>query len=131
MRTRALLEPYRFRFTDDADIARFGPGWYVYDEAAIVRLPARQLVALEAALGGPKLVNAMTEFAEDGIMGRLAATWIGVHLTDPGLAGEFDKYDAAVILISFEQISDQAEGDVAAPLDPTPSEASPTSPSTE
>ncbi|MEU7904107.1 hypothetical protein [Actinoplanes sp. NPDC049118] len=124
------MKPFRFRFTDEADVARFGDRWYVYDETAIVRMPARQQARLEAALGGLKLVRVMTEFAEDGVMGRLAATWIGVHLAAPDLAGDFDKYEPLVFLVHFEQILDEPQEDVAVPLDPTPSESSPTSPTT-
>lgn len=130
MRSRSLLKPFRFRFTDEADVARFGDGWYVYDEAAIVRMPARQQMLLEAALGLP-LAHVMEDFVSDRVMGRLAATWIGVHLADPARAGGFDSFEPLVFLVEFEQILDEPAEDVAVPLDPTPSEPSPTSPSTE
>ena len=130
MRSRSLLAPFRFRFTDAGDVARFGDGWYVYDEAAIVRMPARQQALLEAAIGLP-LVQVMGDFVNDRIMGRLAATWIGVHLAAPNLAGDFDKYEPLILLVQFEQVLDGPTEDVAAPLDPTPGESSPTSPSTE
>lgn len=129
MRSRSLLPPVRFRFVDESDIARFGDGWFAYDESAIVRLPARRLVALEAAIGLP-LAQAMTDFADDKVMGRLAVTWIGVHLADPNLAGDFDKYEPAVFLINIEfgPVPAEPQEDVAAPLDQPPSESSPGSP---
>lgn len=131
MRSRSALKPYRFRFTDEADVARFGDGWYVYDESAIVRMPARQQMRIEAALGeGLKLVQVMEDFANDGIMGRLGATWIGVHLADPAVAGDFDKYEPLVFLINFELVEDP-KADVTGPLDPTPTGSSPTTPDTE
>lgn len=123
MSTRLLIKPWRFRFTEPDDVRQFGDGWFVYDEAQIVKLPLRQLAALETELG-MTLVSAIDGFRTDTVMGRAACTWLAIRAQDPDLAGPFADYSPAVLLARFEQVEDEA----AAPLDGTPtSESSPTS----
>lgn len=128
MRSVALAKPHRFRFTEPADVKAYGDGWHLYDEAQIVRLPARQLMRLETEVGRP-VVDVIDLFRADYTFGRLAGTWIALHLEDPALAGPFAGYEPVVMLLDFEQV--EPEEDMGAPLDPTPSESSQDSPSTE
>lgn len=110
MQEKSLLAPIRFRFVDEADVARWGAEWYVYDEGAIVRAPARDLVALERELG-MTLISAMNGFRDDSVLGNLAATWLAVRAVDPKLAGPFDDFTPLIMLINYESVPDEAEVD--------------------
>ena len=128
MRSVSLMAPYRFRFTEPADAQQFGDGWFVYDEARIVKLPARQLARMEAELGQP-IVTVMDGFRNDTVMGRLACTWLAIYLQDPDLAGRFADYSPVVLLLNLEPVPDDevpVESTEAAlgPLDPTPTATS-------
>lgn len=123
MRSVGLMKPYRFRFTEPDDVKQFGEDWFVYDEARIVRLPARQLARYEAQLGTP-IVAVVDGFRDDTVLGRLAATWLALHMHDPDLAGPYDAYSPVVLLMRFEPVPDDevpAESREAAsdPLEPT------------
>jgi hypothetical protein len=119
----ALAAPYRFRFTEPEDVKQYGDGWFVYDEARVVRLPARSLARYEARIGMP-IAQVIDGFRQDSVMGRLAATWLALHMHDPDLAGDFDQYSPVVLLMRFEPVPDgelPAESrEAAAPLDSTP-----------
>lgn len=128
MDSLALSRPYRFRFTDTDDVGRFGDGWHLYDEAAILRLPARQQALLEAQLG-VSLLYIMFGFRDNTAMGRLGATWVALQLKGPALAGDFKDYSPLVFLLDIEQ-GLPPEEDVTVPLDPTPSGGSQNSPVT-
>jgi hypothetical protein len=105
---KSLIKPIRFRFTDPEDVARWGDRWYVYDEGAIVRTPARELVALEQELG-MTVISAMNGFRDDSVLGNLAATWLAVRAVDPELAGPFDDFTPLIMLINYESIPDEVD----------------------
>lgn len=128
MREESLMAPMRFQFTEPGDIERYGDGWWTYDEAQLVRLPAREQVRLEVEIGIP-LVNVMDGCRRDSVMGNLAATWLAVRAVDAGLAGPFAAWQPCVMLAVWERADQGA--DLSAPLDPEPSDASPDTPSTE
>lgn len=127
IREEQILRPQRFRFTDEADIKLYGDRWYVYDEAAIVRLPARDLIKLETALG-MRLPTVMNGVRGDTALGALGASWLAVHLVDPDAAGKFEDYSPLIMFTEWEQVPAEEDG---GPLDlPTSSDSSET-PSTE
>lgn len=68
-----------FRFTDPDDVAAYGPDWRVWDQGRLAALRARELIALEAALGMaiPMVVKA---FAEQSVLGRMAVMWLTLRL---------------------------------------------------
>jgi hypothetical protein len=131
VRESAILRPLRFRFQDADDVERFGDGWHVYDEGRIVRLPARELVALEIELGMP-IVGVVQGMRTESVLGYLAGTWLALRMEDPALAGRFDDYTPIAMLIVWDRIpDDEPKADMSGPLEPTPSESSPDTPSTE
>lgn len=133
MKKESLLAPLEFRFTAEADIAQFGPGWHDYDEAAIVTQPARTLAALEAELG-EKLVKVMNDFRQDGALGNLAATWLALRLERQRHGKPlipFAEYSPTIMLTEW-RVADQPDTEVpAVPLEQTTTADSATSPATE
>jgi hypothetical protein len=124
MKASSLLKPLRFRFTEDADAKAYGDDWVIYDEAQIVRLPARALSALEVEIGLP-LLNVMQGMRDETVMGHLAGSWLALHLVDPGRAGSFDDYSPVATLIEWERVDGAPKADMSAPLDSTSSPSSP------
>ncbi|MCW2768474.1 MAG: hypothetical protein JWO11_4433 [Nocardioides sp.] len=126
-----FAKPWQLRFTDPDDIKVYGDGWYVYDEAQIVRLDARRLVALEVQIGRP-MAAVIDANRAGSVFGELAAAWLAVHLVDPGLAGEFDQFSPLIMLVDWERSPEpetpKADLD---PLDLTPSASSTDGPPTE
>jgi hypothetical protein len=117
----ALLRPLRFRFTEAADIQRYGGDWHVYDEAAIMRLDAREQMRLEEQIDA-SLVWVIRSFRTDGTLGLLAATWLALRLEDPDLPGPFESYTPLVHFADWETVPDEeSKASVAGPFDPTPS----------
>ena len=112
-----LLPPMRFRPCAD-DQAQYGGGWTVYDESALTRLPARELVEIEQQIGMSLL--AMLRRHRDGYVdGALAATWVARRLS--GVDEPYADYQPLVLLMDWEPLP---AGDV----DP-PAQTSSTSPS--
>jgi len=122
----------RFRFTEPADVEAYGDRWWIYDEAVIVRLPARELIRLEAEIDMAMPV-VMNQMREDLTMGTLAATWLAIRLEDPDLAGRFDDYSPVVLLTEWAKVPEPEtpKADLGRPLDPMPSTSSTDGPATE
>jgi hypothetical protein len=117
----ALLSPLRFRFTEPADVQRYGGEWHIYDEAALMRLPAQEQIDLEEKTNTP-LVTVIRSFRKDGTLGMLAATWIALHLEDPDLAGPFPAYAPTVHFTDWERVpAGEAKAALRGPFDETPS----------
>lgn len=120
---KALLKPFRLQFTAPADVEKYGDGWYVWDEAVVLALPARELIVIEREIVIDlrlRLVDAIQSCRNDGVAGELACSWIAVRLADPNLAGALADYNPAVKAIEWEQIPDDQAVPAEVPLDPTP-----------
>lgn len=113
-----LLPPIRFRFTVDDDVAQYGDGWWLYDEAAITALPGRDLIALESALDMP-LPEVMDQFRDRKTMGVMAAQWIAVHCGGHPVA--WADFNPCVFLADLQYGEEPA-----APLDGSSGESPPT-----
>lgn len=125
MKASALLKPIRFRFGDEADAKQFGDGWHLYDEAQIVRLPARELAKLEIELG-MAILDVFHGMRRESVLGYLGGSWLALRLEDPDLAGSFDDYTPVAILIEWERRpAVKPAEDVAGPLEPVTSSDSP------
>lgn len=96
----SVWRPMEFQFTDPEDVKIYGDRWYPYDEATLVRRPARELIELEADLGIP-LVDVMNGLRVSAAMGVLGAAWIGVRGVDEKLAGEFDDFNPLALTITW------------------------------
>lgn len=121
MHDRNLLPSLRVRFTEPADVAAFGEGWFIYDERAIVRKPARDLIAIEEEVGlaMPQIMN---EMRRSSVMGDLAGAWIAVREQDAKLAGVFEDFSPLVMLMEWERVPEDVEAGKGAPIDlPVPS----------
>lgn len=124
-----LLAPLRFQFTEPDDARVYGDRWYVYDENQIARMPARELAKLELQIGLP-LIEVMTGFRRDTVMGRLAAAWLAVRLVDPDVAGGFDDFTPLILLVNWHLVPEDETPQEAmqGPLDPADSTTSPSLP---
>jgi len=114
-----LLPPLRFRFAED-DRETYGDGWTVYDESAIARLPARELIEIERQIGmsvATMIVRARANMTD----ANLAAMWLSCRLA--GSDRPFAGFEPLVLLTEWEPV-------LAADADP-PALDSSTSPSTE
>lgn len=109
-----LLPPMRFRFLDDEDKAKYGEDWFVYDESALVRVPARELVEIERQIGmsvRDMLTRGRYQFAD----AELAGMWVARRLG--GVDEPFDKFEPLVLLVDWEPVP--ATDDVDPPAQPS------------
>lgn len=102
------LDPLEFRFTDPDDAARYGTGWYVYDEARYLRLRARDLIALEGEMN-LSMVAVMNGMRASTTLGDTAAAWLAVQSVNPALAGRFDEFNPITNLIEWRDASEGKE----------------------
>lgn len=116
----SVIAPVQIRFLDPADVAAYGDGWHLYDEAALVRLPARQLVALEQACGY-SVRTMMAELRRHTVMGDLLVAWCALYLEDPALAGNFEDFTPLTFAIEWRraEFDDLGKGDAPSPEGPT------------
>lgn len=96
------LGPVWFRFTDPADMAKYGDRWYEYHESKVLRQNARTLIALETDLGMP-LVAVMNGFRASTVLGDTAAAWMGVRAVDQERAGDFDQFAPITMMIEWSR----------------------------
>lgn len=120
MRAAQALDPVEVQFTDEEDVKRYTDRWWRYDESAIIRLPTRRLIELEAALGMP-LVDVMNGVRLRTVLGDLAGAWVAVHLADPETAGPFDDFTPLILLAQWRPAQDD-EGKAPAGTEETPTD---------
>lgn len=112
-----LMPPMRFRFLDEGDRERYGDGWWVHDEAALVRVPARQLIDVERQIG-MSLRDMFNRTRLDYTDGTLAAMWLARRLG--GVDELFDDFEPLVMLAEWEPVPAADDVDPPAPTS-TPS----------
>lgn len=91
----------RVRFTEAADIEKYGAGPWTYDEYALLTLPARELIALEREMDSP-LAAVMDGFRVSSTFGDLAAIWLARR--QAGVIELFDTFSPAVRLAEWESV---------------------------
>ena len=111
-----LLPPLRFRFHPD-DQAEYGDGWTVYDEAALLRIPARDLVEIERQIG-MAVLSMMNRARANFTDGNQAAMWVARRLA--GDERPFAEFQPLVLLAEWEKVPEES-GDA----DPPASTSSP------
>ena len=123
-----LLPPMRFRFHED-DRERYGSDWWVYDEAALVRVPARQLVEIEEQIGmgvRDMLLGVRTNLT----LANLASMWVARRLAghlvkrgDQMVAEPFEGFEPLVWLADWEPVpaTDDVDPPASASSTPPPS----------
>lgn len=94
-----LFPPMAFRLHED-DHERYGEGPWTYDELAVVRLPVRELIAIEAAIG-MSVTTLLYRFRQDFADAKLAAAWIARR--QAGTVDSFDSFDPLVTLMTVER----------------------------
>ena len=124
-----LLPPLLIRLHED-DHERYGAGPWRYDEAALLRLPYGELVAIEAAIG-MSLTRLMYRMRQDYVDARRAAVWIARRMA--GISEPLDTLEPVVTLMTVEVAGDDADPPAPAPsssssTDPSPASATPGSP---
>jgi hypothetical protein len=122
MNKESLLKPMEVRFTEPADIERYGADWHTYDELAIVTQPAKVLVPLELEIGAP-LVVAMDGFRESSVYGDSVAAWLALHFE--GTHVPWPDFQPAIMLAEWRTKPDvepgKAPAAVSDPADSSPS----------
>jgi hypothetical protein len=103
----ALLKPLQVRFTQPADIERYGGGWHTYDELALVTTPARDLMRLEARLG-ITLVDMMRGVRESSVLGDSAAAWVALQQEGSDLP--FEDFSPAIMLAEWRTKPEDEQG---------------------
>lgn len=122
-----IYKPWRVRLTDPDDVATYGGRWWLYDEAAILRLPWPELAAIEAEIFPTRLKWAMEDSQRDGVLGDTVALWVAMRIAaDPEHpAPAWAQFKPLTMLADWQQVPDE-EADPGAPLAGDP----PSSPST-
>jgi hypothetical protein len=110
-----LMAPTKFRFVDEADVAKYGGGWWVWNEIELTRLPARDIIALEEAVDMP-LVSVIRSVRQGTTSGVLAAMWIAMHRG--GHDAAWADFNPAALLAEWREVSYEAPLDSGE--DPTP-----------
>lgn len=130
----AVLAPLEFRFLDPADQAAYTDRWYLYDESAILRLPARKMLELEQGTGY-SVRDMLAGVRAQKVIGDLLATWTAVHLNAPELAGEFAEWGPLTFCIEWRvaELDDLGKDDEPLPevSETTPTVALPSLPAGE
>lgn len=109
-----LLPPVRFRFCED-DRERYGSDWTVYDESALVRVPAGELAEMERQIG--MSIPTMLARSRAGYTDATrASTWVARRLD--GISEPYEAYEPLVLLMEWEAVPAAADVD---PPDPTSS----------
>jgi hypothetical protein len=121
---RKALNPVEFRFSDPADVEKYGDRWFRYSELEIMRLPARELIELEGMLGMP-IPDMMNGMRMSSILGDTAGAWLGVRAVDEKLAGDFDSFNPITMLIEWRPAVDEGKDQA-----PTESATAPDAPAT-
>lgn len=98
----------QFTFTDPEDVKAYGAGPYLYDEYALVAMPARALADLEQAIDGTPIPEVMNGTRMSRSLADLQATWIALHLAGEGIA--YDDYNPHTISIVWEDPSPELLG---------------------
>lgn len=115
------LPPIRFRFCEE-DRAAYGDGWHVYDEAALTRLPAGDVVALERALKdgvGLNLPAALNAVRRGDTTGDLVAMYVTRWLA--GERGAVAEFNPLIFQVEWEKVPEEPAGDDADPPASSPS----------
>lgn len=110
----------RFRFTDEQDVAAYGVGWWVWDEADLARIRGRELIALEEEIDVP-LWQVRRDLRTGATLATMAAMWIAMHRA--GRAVVWADFNPAVSLATWEAVP---EPPLASGEDPAPDSGSST-----
>ncbi|MGW9196051.1 hypothetical protein [Micromonospora chersina] len=114
-----LLPPIRFRLAED-DHAEYGDQWTVYDESALLRIPARELIDIERQIG-MGVLTMMQRARQNFTDGNLAAMWVSRRLD--GDVRPFVEFQPLVMLADWEPVPDAGDADpLAQTSSPAPTE---------
>lgn len=128
-----LIPPIRFRFDAEEDVAKYGYGWWVWNEVELTRLPGREMAALEEAVDMP-LIAVIRGMRRGSTAATMAAMWIAMHRSGHPVA--WDGFEPLVLITTWEAVPavplgespDSGEAPTPEPpSSPTPSTGSATS----
>jgi hypothetical protein len=118
-----LWPPLRFRFVEPEDVEKYGSAWYVYDEAALIRLRFREQAALEEAVDMP-LIEMIRGMHDRQTVPTAAGMWVVLHRL--GVGGPWKDFDPLVHLVEWEKVP--AEAPLDSGVAPAPDSSSSTAP---
>lgn len=95
-----LRVPMRFRFTEPDDVATYGDQWWVWDEAAVLGLKGRELIAIEETVGPVMGVLRRLRQVDQSTLPTMQAMWIAV--TRAGREVVWDDFNPAVFAAEWE-----------------------------
>lgn len=96
-----LIPAIRFRFDAEEDVAKYGDGWWVWDEGELTRLPGRELIPLEEAVDMP-LVEVIRGTRKGSTVATMAAMWIAMHRAGNPVA--WDDFSPLVLITTWEAV---------------------------
>lgn len=107
----------QFTFTEPEDVKAYGSEPYLYDEYALVAMPARTLANLEDLIGGTPIPEVMNGVRANSSFADLQATWLAMHLTAgrPDPMPAFDEYNPHTMAIQWDKPSPELLGKDSAP----------------
>lgn len=106
-----------FRFTAPDDVEKYGDQWFRYDEPALIKMAARDLMRYEAEIGAP-LPDVLNGVRADSVFGDTCAAWIA--LRQAGRDDSFDSFSPAMMLADWRVAERDAEGKAPTPETDTP-----------
>jgi hypothetical protein len=106
-----------FRFQQEADIERYGAGWHLYDENALIKLSARELMRLEGEIGAP-LVDVLNGIRQDSVFGDTCAAFLALRLG--GSDVKFADFEPAIMLTEWRLAAPVEPGKAPTPETDTP-----------
>lgn len=98
------LPPVRVRLHPD-DHEQYGGDWYVYDESALIRMPVRDLIAIEAEIGTGILAMMAAARMLDSprwTAATLAQIWIARRMS--GITEPYAEFSPLVPLSTWEPV---------------------------
>lgn len=98
------LPAMRFRFAED-DQERYGDQWWTFDEAALTRLRAAELIDYDERLRqglGLNVVTALASYHRGETRGALAVMWMARRLA--GVDEDLDGFDPLVLLAETQLV---------------------------
>jgi hypothetical protein len=91
----------RFRFKEADDVATYGDRWWLWDEAAVLGLKGRELIAIEETVGPVLALLRGLRQDDPSTLVTMAVMWIA--MTRAGREVAWDDFNPVVFTAEWEQ----------------------------